>query len=89
MGLTDQISVGRAGPLLKFDAAAGQVLPKLHPPLWWQVLHGVLLTHVGVADPEREGVSRHREREAVVLGVSLPLKPRLRGLRTVLADSVY
>ena len=56
--LTDQISVGRAGPLLKFDAAARQVLPKLHPPLRWQVLHGVLLSHVRVTDPKGEGVGQ-------------------------------
>ena len=47
--------------MLEFDAAAGQVLPQLHPPLRWQVLHGVLLCHVGVSDPEGERVGRQRE----------------------------
>ena len=44
--------------MLEFDAAAGQVLPQLHPPLRWQVLNGVLLNHVRVIDPEGEKVGR-------------------------------
>ena len=45
-----------AGPLLELDAAAGQILPQLHPPLRWQVLDGILLAHMWVTDPECEGV---------------------------------
>lgn len=54
--VTKHVSVGVAGPLLELDGAAGQVLPKLHPPLGWQVLDCMLLAHVGVTDPEGEGV---------------------------------
>ena len=56
--LTDQITVGQASPMLEFDAAAGQVLPQLHPPLRWQVLNGVLLSHVRINDPKGEKVGR-------------------------------
>ena len=55
-GLTKHVSVCVAGPLLELDTAAGQILPKLHPPLRWQVLDGMLLAHMWVANPECEGV---------------------------------
>ena len=54
--LTNHVSVCVAGPLLELDAAAGQILPQLHPPLRWQVLDGMLLAHIWVTDPECEGV---------------------------------
>ena len=56
--LTDQVTIGRASPLLDFDAFARQVLPQLRPPLQWQVLNGVLLSHVRVIDPKGEKVGR-------------------------------
>jgi hypothetical protein len=54
--VTKHVTVGVAGSLLELDRAAGQVLPKLYPPLGWQVLDGMLLAHVGITDPEGEGV---------------------------------
>lgn len=56
--LTDKVTIGRASPLLDFDAFARQVLSQLHPPLRWHVLNGVLLNHVRVIDPEGEKVGR-------------------------------
>jgi hypothetical protein len=58
IGVTKHVSGGVAGPLLELDAAAGQVLPQLHPALGWQVLDGMLLAHVWVKDPEGEGAGR-------------------------------